>query len=152
MFSHSETRRPSTSWRLASNKSNTQVPEAAADHEARRGVDSTQGAPGGASEACSLLDDYALCDLAESPPAFGWESPDAQGRTAADRKNDRRQAELQGESREEALRREKPAQAPLLGGFYDALVAAVVRPPRFEYDPRLLGRRRSVWRARCTMP
>ena len=105
----------------------------------RRGVDSTQGAPGGASEACSLLDDYALCDLAESPPAFGWESPDAQGRTAADRKNDRRQAELQGESREEALRREKPATAPLLGGFYDALVAAVVRPPRFEYDPRLLG-------------
>jgi hypothetical protein len=103
------------------------------------GVDATQGAPGGASEACSLLDDYALCDLAESPPAFGWESPDAQGRTAADRKNDRRQAELQGESREEALRREKPAQAPLLGGFYDALVAAVVRPPRFEYDPRLLG-------------
>jgi hypothetical protein len=103
------------------------------------GVDSTQGAPGGAAEACALLDDYALCDLAESPPAFGWESPDAQGRTAADRKNDRRQAELQGESREEALRREKPAQAPLLGGFYDALVAAVVRPPRFEYDPRLLG-------------
>ncbi len=103
------------------------------------GVDASQGAPGGAAEACSLLDDYALCDLAESPPAFGWESPDAQGRTAADRKNDRRQAELQGESREEALRREKPAQAPLLGGFYDALVAAVVRPPRFEYDPRLLG-------------
>ena len=125
---------------LARNKSNTvKSPKPPPITKHVCGVDSTQGAPGGAAEACSLLDDYALCDLAESPPAFGWESPDAQGRTAADRKNDRRQAELQGESREEALRREKPAQAPLFGGFYDALVAAVVRPPRFEYDPRLLG-------------
>jgi pimeloyl-ACP methyl ester carboxylesterase len=101
-------------------------------------VDAGQGAPGGASEACSLLDDYALCDLAESPPQFGWESPDARGRCASDRTNERRRAERAGLSREEALLEEQSATM-LLGGFYNALVAAVVRPPRFEYDPRLLG-------------
>ena len=31
------------------------------------------------------------------------------------------------------------SEGPTLGGFYDALVSAVVRPPRFDYDTRLLG-------------
>ena len=48
------------------------------------------GAPGSSAEACALLDEYALCDLSENPPVFGWEAPDALGRTARDRRNARR--------------------------------------------------------------
>lgn len=73
-------------------------------------VDSSRAAAGGVAEAISLLDDYCLCDLAERPPVFGW-----------------------NESNEPE---KKPRAMP---GFYDALVAAVVRPPRFSYDTRLMG-------------
>ncbi|KAJ8609641.1 hypothetical protein CTAYLR_006288 [Chrysophaeum taylorii] len=71
-------------------------------------IDDSRAAAGGAAEAVSLLDDYCLCDLAETPPTFGWD----------DKKFPKRAA---------------------LPGFYDALVSAVVRPPRFNYDSRLLG-------------
>ena len=74
----------------------------------------TGGAAGGAREAVSLLDDYCLCDLAETPPTFGW----------------------QQDSEEEVAQRPTRASMP---GFYDALVCAVVRPPRFYYEARLLG-------------
>jgi len=93
-------------------------------------VDGARGAPGGAPEACALLDDYALCDLAETPPVFSWETPDALGRTSRDRRNQSRAAGGDGAD-------DEPLTA--MGGFYDALVMAVVRPPRFEYDARLLG-------------
>ncbi|KAJ1453208.1 Alpha/Beta hydrolase protein [Pelagophyceae sp. CCMP2097] len=72
-------------------------------------IESARGGAGSAEEAAALLDDYALCDLASSPPRFSWEktAPDASGAGMA--------------------------------AFYDALVLAVVRPPRFDYESRLLG-------------
>lgn len=80
-------------------------------------IDTSIAAVGGAAEAVSLLDDYCLGDLAETPPAYGWQ-------------------ETAGEA-SETEQSEKPHA--MTAGFYDALVAAVVRPPRFHYDSRLLG-------------
>ena len=97
------------------------------------GVDATQGAPGGAR---GRLPARRLSPLRPGPRFLG-EVPTP--RTGSGPKK-QEQAELKVKVGEVA--EEKPAQAQLLGGFYDALVA-VVRPPRFEYDPRLLGRRPS---------
>lgn len=81
-------------------------------------IDPSIAAVGGADEAVSLLDDYCLCDLAETPPAYGWQETGG------------------GEASETD---ESTKQHAMTAGFYDALVAAVVRPPRFHYDSRLLG-------------
>ena len=64
------------------------------------------------------------------PAAAPRETPDALGRTSRDRRNQSRAAGGDGAD-------DEPLTA--MGGFYDALVMAVVRPPRFEYDARLLG-------------
>uniref|UniRef100_A0A7S3NDZ9 Xaa-Pro dipeptidyl-peptidase-like domain-containing protein n=1 Tax=Aureoumbra lagunensis TaxID=44058 RepID=A0A7S3NDZ9_9STRA len=91
------------------------------------------GAPGGATEAVALLDDYCLCDLAESPPDFGWEEASLEAQTAAANDPTSKSADITCSPRKVNA---KPKTMP---GFYDALVSAVVRPPRFKYDPRLLG-------------
>ena len=64
---------------------------------------------------CSMIMRFATSR--RSPPAFGWESPDAQGRTAADRKMIGGRRNSKAKVGRKLYGREKPAQAPLLGGF-----------------------------------
>lgn len=84
-------------------------------------INPNRAAAGGADEAVSLLDDYCICDMTETPPTFGWE-------------------EFGRDTSSTTLPEENISAKPrAMPGFYDALVAAVVRPPRFHYETRLLG-------------
>ncbi|KAJ1458389.1 hypothetical protein M885DRAFT_561604 [Pelagophyceae sp. CCMP2097] len=88
-----------------------------------------------AAEVLNLLDDYALFDLAFDRPRCEYESQRAVPREKA--AEDMLQPTFPRTQRA-SLSPPLSSKAPT-SEVYDALVGAVVRPPRFVYDVRLLG-------------